>query len=165
MIATGIDVGATIGIASFDGKVMVAGGDTRSTEEVVAMLMGWADGPPRIVAIEGIEGVYGRSRFGASMATALVQAARQAGELVAVARHAGHLVLEVPAARWRKGLCGKGAASDAQIKAALAPIIGSKRTNAHVRDALGLARHAWLWATETEEGREAVRCQEWDGVF
>ena len=113
------------------------------------------------VAVESVEQVFTRARFGASMGTGLVRAARQTGIFVELARARGALVLEVPAARWRKGLTGRGNATDAQIKIALSGLLRGERTNAHERDALGLARHAWLWATKTPEGIEAVRCHEW----
>ena len=48
-----------------------------------------------------------------------------------------------------------------QIKSALAPYV-TGRSNAHQRDALGLARHGWLWATTTDAGIEAIRCQAWE---
>jgi len=48
--------------------------------------------------------------------------------------------LELPAAVWRKGLLGNGQSNDAAIKRALAPILKlPKRTNAHERDAGGVA--------------------------
>lgn len=172
MIVVSIDPGATIGFAhcravTRDLHWLTLGSYRRESEvmESICAAVTMAGDLPVIVAVESVESVFGRARFGAAMGTGLVRAARQTGVFVELARARGALVLEVPAARWRKGLTGRGNATDAQIKIALHGLLRGVRTNAHVRDALGLARHAWLWATKTPDGIEAVRCHEWKGVL
>jgi Holliday junction resolvasome RuvABC endonuclease subunit len=72
---------------------------------------------------------------------ALLATARVAGELVAVAQSCHRRVVEMSASKWRQGLTGKSNASDALIKKAVELYVDGlpKRSNAHVRDAIGVA--------------------------
>jgi Holliday junction resolvasome RuvABC endonuclease subunit len=63
-----------------------------------------------------------------------------AGEVGGMCRTLGLPVAYLLAREWRKPLCGRGSAKDSEIEIALSAHIDlPKRTNAHVRDAAGVA--------------------------
>jgi Holliday junction resolvasome RuvABC endonuclease subunit len=70
----------------------------------------------------------------------LIETAHVAGICEGIARHRCPSVSLTPAVAWRRSLTGRNNASDANIKTALlARLSDVPRTNAHVRDAAGLA--------------------------
>jgi Holliday junction resolvasome RuvABC endonuclease subunit len=71
----------------------------------------------------------------------LLATAKVAERLASMARLRGLGVAEMRATDWRRAFCGRGNPSNAEIAAACAVnVVGMpKRSNAHVRDALGLA--------------------------
>jgi Holliday junction resolvasome RuvABC endonuclease subunit len=76
-----------------------------------------------------------------------------AGRIDGIASAKGLRVIDMPATRWRGALCGRPNASDEDIKATLAVIVGRmpKKSNKHVRDACGVA-----FATIVQLVRERV---------
>jgi Holliday junction resolvasome RuvABC endonuclease subunit len=72
-----------------------------------------------------------------------INAARIGGELAGYARALGLRVVEVSAHEWRRAIVGKRTASDAEVKAAIGRIVDlPKQSNAHERDACGVALYA-----------------------
>lgn len=72
-----------------------------------------------------------------------INAARIGGELAGYARALGLRVVAVSAHEWRRAIVGKRNASDADIKAAVSRLVDlPKRSNAHERDAIGVALYA-----------------------
>jgi len=70
----------------------------------------------------------------------VVQTALIAGEIFGICKTLGMRPQYVLCKDWRKMLCGKGNASDAEVKEALSrEVCLPVRTNAHVRDAAGVA--------------------------
>lgn len=173
MIVIGIDPGATLGVAVLaDGRTVRETLTTRDLDAVLTHvrleakplpgLPSW----PIVVAIESAKSIYPRAGFTSRMATLLAAQQRQVGILAATAQELGCAVLEVECREWRKQLCGKMNAGDTAVSSALmlARLL-PKRSNPHTRDAIGVARHGWLWATRTDEGRAAVemaRAKQWD---
>lgn len=78
---------------------------------------------------------------------ALLATQDRGARFVGTAQAHGYAVVEASAEQWRRQLTGRGAANDAAIKRALAPFVDGlpARTNAHVRDALGVALFAAWW--------------------
>jgi hypothetical protein len=159
VIVLGFDPGATIGWAEVGtGPRFINGGSTRDLSLALSRIREWSGfflsakkdlpDPQFMVAVESVSKVYPRERFTSKMATALLLAERQAGEIVATARACGFDVLEVSAAQWRRSLLGAGRATDRVIAQRLPLIVNDmpKRTNAHVRDAVGVAAYADRWA-------------------
>lgn len=112
-----------------------------------------------LVAIEPPGGVHPgllRQRGAAAamgVSRAATAGAKLAGRLRGHAEALGLRVVEIPATEWRRGIVGKGNASDAEVKRALAlRLVWQGRTNADERDAAGCA----LWgaiAVGRREGR------------
>lgn len=153
LVVLGLDPGSTTGFALVDtssrGTTVLACGATRSPRLVGSHGAVWLDGQPlrcwpALVAIETVTAVVPRARFGPGMATALVGAADVAGQLAGAATALGLPVLRVDAATWRQAITGHRQASDAAIRRALSRRLGDAlpRTNAHARDAIGLAIYA-----------------------
>jgi len=177
VIVLDIDPGATIGYALVSAAIRPAvldHGKTRELGAVLGMIRGArARRELLVVAVEAVGLVYQRDGFGPRMAGYLAASSRQVGELVEAARAEGCPVLEVECREWRRQLCGKHNAGDTAVETALM-LCGllPKRSNPHSRDAIGIARHGWLWATRTPEGKAAVtaaeeqrRALEWDEVL
>lgn len=150
----GVDPGATIGWCVLDvgdstGSYVSAGAvragahglgdDARSLLESVL-----AGARAIILAIERVEHVHGQARMGSSYAEGLARAGWVGGEIAQLGRARGLEVATVEAAVWRKLLVGSRTAKDAQIAAMVRVRIPTwpKRSNAHTRDAAGVA----LWA-------------------
>jgi Holliday junction resolvasome RuvABC endonuclease subunit len=89
------------------------------------------------VAVETPRGfIYQHARGAALLET------RGVAERIAIAAQVmGHTVVQMPATEWRKALCGKGNASDDQIKRMVQMVTVNlpTRSSEHVRDAIGLA--------------------------
>jgi Holliday junction resolvasome RuvABC endonuclease subunit len=90
-----------------------------------------------IVAVETPAGFIHEHARGAQ----LLETRGVAGRIDTIARMRSHNVVEMTAGEWRRQLTGKANASDAVIKRAVTMFAYGlpKRTNAHMRDALGLA--------------------------
>ena len=154
MIVLGYDPGAATGWSVVDCSKPAA-------PRLVSF--GVADGAPEelpvgaigLVAVETVVSVYSRERFGAGMATALVNAARIEGRIIEMAKRAGIAVVQCTAGDWRKALTGKRAPSDAEVKARLGLRLALPRCSAHVRDAVGVA----IYCAERRR-LEAIYCAE-----
>jgi hypothetical protein len=144
----------------------------RGWAEANSVIAGWfafldqkTPAPWAIGVVERVEKVFPVQRknvkgISSKMASALVHSTECAVEIRAALRPLCETVLEVPAAVWRRGLVGVSSPSDAVIARAirgLYPSLG--RSNAHERDAIGLARHGLIWA-RTLEGRRALSTEE-----
>ena len=175
----GVDPGATVGLALMrhdwarsTSVVFVEKASVRSWAEAVSAIAGWVafieqrePAPSLIGVVERVEKVFPVKRknvkgISSRMASALLNSTECAVEIRAALRPLCEFVLEVPAAMWRRGLLGLASPSDAQIAevvSTLYPSLG--RSNAHERDAIGLARHGLIWA-RTLEGRRALSTKE-----
>ena len=172
MIVLGIDPGATIGLALLDvpdtwrrgapsraGKArVVAVGAVRAVGgSALRPVYDWLDaarakilpgaptGLPRLDVV-GIERPMGYA-YQAARVGPLLDAAWQGGEFAGWATHAGiaTMVAAVPAGDWRRLVVGTPSARDAQVAAALGSwVVGLGRSNAHGRDAIGVAIGAAL---------------------
>lgn len=157
MRCLGIDPGANVGIGIVDtlsraefqwvhGTLL----SRSSRAHHLAMILD--EYRPDLVAVESPEGfayehVRGRD---------LLFAGRVAGELKGRAAERGYHVLEAPAPTWRKAVCGNGRASDAVIARVLGMRVRDMpRTNAHVRDGVGVA----AWAILEERLRAAAEAR------
>jgi Holliday junction resolvasome RuvABC endonuclease subunit len=151
LIVLGVDPGATTGWAlvkvslSVSGSQWLAAGAEREPSNVLSVMRGsmlTAGERIELVAIETIGTVFPRARFGAGMAKDLARASRIGGELAGAAKVMGLTVAEVEAAAWRRALTGRGAPKDRLVKLALGMVIKlPARSNAHERDAAGVALH------------------------
>lgn len=94
-----------------------------------------------LVAVESVRAMYGRARFGVSMANAIRGATRIEERILAAARNAGIPSAICTAADWRRALLGKRpqvGTADAAIKRALSLRLElPKRSSCHMRDAVG----------------------------
>ena len=89
-----------------------------------------------VVAVETIASRFVQPGQGMHLA----QTAQAAGEIVGWCRKAGLDVRCIPSFDWRKWLCNRPSAKDAQISHALSFTVHMpKRSNPHTRDAAGLA--------------------------
>lgn len=149
MIVVGLDPGATTGWA----RVRLEHGkrpivlDCGTFHEPTARLAGERFGelldalpPDTRYAIETLAGIAfpmkGGGIVGSLIAAAKVE--ERLRTLVDQRAHSG--VYDLTAHQWRQSLCGKRAATTQQIADALAlGVAMPKRTNAHVRDAIGVA--------------------------
>lgn len=98
----------------------------------------------------------GARGFIPAVASALFGTTRQVGRLASIAEDRGLEVVEMTATDWRREVCGKGASKDDAVAADIARLIPNwpKRSNAHVRDAAGVALAAgWAWVRR--QGRAA----------
>jgi|SRR5690606_5922310 len=141
MIVLGIDPGATVGLALIEvpavGRPKWIWHDAIREEELSLPELQWDEDAPGVIAIEQVEGyAYDHVR-----SKALIQTARLEGRLIEQARAMGYDPGMVSRSQWRKALCGNGSADDAEVKRALElQTVGMpKRTNAHARDAAGVA--------------------------
>lgn len=170
----GIDPGGTVGVALAEETVITRGMLTRLDKpkaltmvsfrdfslarDTIFKLAAGRDLDRGILALEVVRAIYpkGDHRVGARMASSFLVGAEQVGALRELGRGLGLFVVEFPAERWRQSLTGSASPKDATIKTALAPMTAALgvQTNAHQRDALGVARHALIWA-RTPEGRAA----------
>jgi Holliday junction resolvasome RuvABC endonuclease subunit len=140
----GLDPGATMGMALIhldtqSRPAFILGAATREPLDDVAS---WLETyKPDLLAIESVTTVYSRSRFGASMAQALMASAKLTGRILQMAQGMGIATAEATAHEWRGAIIGKRNATDKQIKAALMQRVAlmPKRSSAHVRDAIGVA--------------------------
>jgi Holliday junction resolvasome RuvABC endonuclease subunit len=93
--------------------------------------------------VVAVECTIGESFGGRTNVSDLVACARLDGMLVGWAEAHGLQVVEVPAASWRHALLRKPAARDREIQRALVFKLsnppGPRKSNAHTRDAMGLA--------------------------
>jgi Holliday junction resolvasome RuvABC endonuclease subunit len=109
-------------------------------------VIGACIGNAELVAIERVRGVaYGPK--GAGIVPHLIEASYACGGIAWLARSLGRRVLELTARDWRGVVLNKPHASDAEVKEAIARLVRGlpKRTNAHVRDAVGVGLGAaWL---------------------
>lgn len=146
MIVIGFDPGATTGWAAIrivgQRGIYLDGGTVRGPEGLEGLELPWA----HFVVYEHVSKIYRRDDFGTGMATALGEASYLAGMIRGIMRGRGIPSAPCSAAEWRKALVGKARASDAEIKATLMPRIAAApaRTNAHVRDAIGVALYGGL---------------------
>ena len=151
LLVIGIDPGATIGLAAVTGAGdYLASSSADDLDVALEFVRRWSQtiGADKVLlAIESVKQVYPRERFTSKMATALLLAERQVGEIVATARHIGLDVLEVTAAQWRRAVVGGKSPSDARIKAVVSRVVKGMptRSNAHERDALGCAVFGARW--------------------
>ena len=172
MIVLGVDPGATIGLALLDvpaawvrgaasrhGKArVVAVGSVRpegasAPMAVRAWLASALEKHPELGAelstvldVVGIERPSGYA-YSAARVGPLLDAAWQGGEIVGWAATAklAPTVATVPAGDWRRLVVGTPSARDAQVAVALESwVVGLGRTNAHGRDAIGVAIGASL---------------------
>lgn len=142
MLVLGIDPGATIGLALIEVPARgrprwVWHGDTRDHDDPVAWAMDASAIVPQAIAIEELDGyVYEQAR-----GAALIKTARLEGRIVVQVTALGFTPVGMSRAQWRRAICGNGQANDARVKAALSLQVLDmpKRTNAHVRDAAGVA--------------------------
>lgn len=177
----GVDPGATVGLAlmrhaSSEARatsvVFVETTSVRGWAEAVSAIAGWVafigkceSNPKLIGVVERVEKVFPVQRknvkgISSRMASALVNSTECAVEIRSALRPLCELVLEVPAAMWRRGLLGSSSPSDAQVAEVISTLYPSLgRSNAHERDAIGLARHGLIWA-RTLEGRRALSTKE-----
>lgn len=140
--STGFAVVATVAVGNVRRHTYVDGGQCSSTPEGFAAVLEAFPGVR--VAIEQVAGyAYEQARSAQLIATA-----RVGGLLEGLARSDGRAVQTIAAGQWRKSLCGRSSADDATIKRAVGVFVVGlpKRTNVHVRDALGLAVVA-SWVT------------------
>jgi hypothetical protein len=137
------DVGPkACGVAALDaeGRVLAVG-EVESTAAVLAALVE-AVAPSRM-AVEWVAG----HAFSPARVPGLVASAAVAGQLLQLAHAAGVPCACITAAEWRRAIVGKPAPRDGEVADALAGLVElPKRTNAHVRDAVGLALAARLAA-------------------
>lgn len=160
MIVLGLDPGP------FKTGFAIARREPRSTGRVLLLRGGWTASPgpgptPSGAAFEAFDEERGREdavvaievptalhpRVGASPANMIARSkqllatARVAERLANMARLRGLVLAELRATDWRRAFCGKGNASDADIaRACRVNVTGlALRSNAHMRDALGLA--------------------------
>ena len=92
------------------------------------------------VAVESVAGVFPRAGFGTGMATALLHAAELGGRILGQCQVRGVATQQASALEWRRGIVGSAQASDARVKAVLELRVDAMpRTNAHARDAAGVA--------------------------
>ena len=172
MIVLGIDPGATIGLALLDvPAAWVRGAASRSGKaRVVAVGSARPEGaatqiavrawlasalekhpelgaePSTVLDVVGIERPSGYA-YSAARVGPLLDAAWQGGELAgwAANSHLATTVATVPAGDWRRLVVGTPSARDAQVAAALGSwVVDLGRTNAHGRDAIGVAIGAAL---------------------
>lgn len=148
MIVLAFDPGKTIGFAAvsfYSSHPDVI--DSSSESDLVY----WRDELPKlpkrnqdatlVVAVETNETYATRERN--INPVPLINAARIGGEIAGFARGLGLRVVEASALEWRRAIVGKRNASDAEIKTALSRLVDLPRTNAHVRDSIGLALYAY----------------------
>lgn len=160
MRVMGIDPGATHGAALIElpegrGQAdYIEHASTRDLDELLRLLTAWE---PELVGCESVTTVYSRARFGAGMATALLNAERAVGDLRNECRKLAVPFVSVRAAAWRKLLTGNGSVGDQYIKSAVMLWVRGwpKRSNAHARDAAGVA----FWAGVDMKGRKAVEAR------
>ena len=146
-VIAGVDPGATIGWAVVviprhwlaGGTVrreladVASCGSTREPREAVDALLG--HGVERAYVERARGGAYGLARVGP-----LLDSAWLGGWLASELGREVPLTVGVPAGDWRTVVCGRPSASDAMIADALASWARlPRRTNAHVRDAIGCA--------------------------
>ncbi len=100
-------------------------------------LYGLASERAELVAVESVQAMYGRARFGIAMANAIQDATRVEERLLAAARAQGIPTATCTAAEARRGIAGAYRAKDATVKEAVLRLIDGlpKRTSAHMRDA------------------------------
>jgi hypothetical protein len=179
----GVDPGAKVGLALMRCSLTAVPARRGPTLQDKLWVHSWSDAVNIVIAgwvafiegeepkskligvVERVEKVFPVQRRGikgisSKMASALVHSTECAVEIRASLRPLCETVLEVPAAVWRRGLVGVSSPSDAVIARAirgLYPSLG--RSNAHERDAIGLARHGLIWA-RTLEGRRALSTEE-----
>lgn len=119
--------------------IYLDGGECAATWEETGDIMSRC--APTMIAIESIV-IYGASddRHTFRM-KALAETAYVAGLIHGAARSRALWVTELAARDWRKRLIGSPHSTDARIKSTLQVLVANlpKRTNEHVRDALGLA--------------------------
>jgi Holliday junction resolvasome RuvABC endonuclease subunit len=153
----GVDPGACAGLALVNvnqrGEAgFILGASTRIPLDEVAL---WLEAyRPDLLAIESVTTVYSRSRFGASMAQALMASAKLTGRILQMAQGMGIATAEATAHEWRGSLIGMRAATDAQIKSVLMRRVAlmPKRSSAHVRDAIGVAVFCGMRAAMERKG-------------
>lgn len=107
--------------------------------------------PPALCAIERPAG----GGYSPATVPPLLETAYQAGILSGMARGRNLEVTPLCAADWRREVVGRGNAEDAAVKDAVTRIVRGwpKRSNAHQRDAAGVALAAgWLWLRKQGAG-------------
>ncbi len=147
MLAAGIDPGATSGIVLLDVRGARAWwlADESTRDPFASDLL--REPSLDVVCIETPTVMLARDRFSPWMATNVANAKAQARELRRHFLDRGIAVLEVTAGQWRGRLIGKASADDALIAMMIPRLIldWPARSNAHVRDAAGVA----LWGART----------------
>jgi Holliday junction resolvasome RuvABC endonuclease subunit len=141
---------------SLDGPrvTFAAGGKIESVPGEIGQL--FLEHAPDVVAIESPSGfIFGKSQGEIQgRAKQLMATAKVAGVLEGLAIARRVRVVTCTCAEWRKLTCGKAAATDHDVEDLVTrTVLGMpKRTNVHVRDALGLAiAAAWMLASERSE--------------
>lgn len=119
--------------------------------EVEAFIGAWPT--VHLVAVETPDGYVHEHQRGAH----LLETRGVAERMVMAARALGKPVVELSAQRWRRmlGLGGFGTPGDTAVKGALRVLVADfpKRSNVHVRDAMGLG---WVALTQGEGVRGVI---------
>jgi Holliday junction resolvasome RuvABC endonuclease subunit len=96
-----------------------------------------------------------------SQATQLIATARAVGEIVrsALARVKRDQIFEYTASEWRTAVCRRSNPTDAQVKEAITRLVAGwpSRSNAHHRDAAGVATAAAWWVRTKADGMPKAR--------
>lgn len=116
----------------------LAMGEVESTPNALRELL--VERLPDVVAVEVLRGIAYPSK-GAGIVGNLVSSSFAAGVIVGLARAFELAVVEMPAVQWRRAVLGKANASDREIAWTIPRLVDEwpKRSNAHERDAGGLA--------------------------
>ncbi len=141
----GIDPGPTRcgwAFASREGGRFIYRGGGLVASTVAALDALLAAHPSGLVGLEVVEGYA----FAQARSSALVATSAVAGILEGLAK--GRQLVKLSAASWRRIVLGLRSPTDAQIKEVVGRLVDGlpTRTNAHVRDALGVAIAA-SWTT------------------
>lgn len=94
-----------------------------------------------------------QKQYGASMVGYLMAARGVSDQLKTLAMLAGKTIVEVPATRVRRLLCGRGSVKDATVKNAVTRLVAGwpARSNDHERDAAACGVAA-AWLTASRQG-------------
>ena len=150
MIVIGIDPGATVGFCELEvtGNVVqgrrarwVTGKSVRAVPHLHTFLDMVIEGAPdgAVFALEEASG-YAHGERAAAKVKALMASAKVEERIANKIEVAGFVVVRLAASHARKLVVGRGAATDAMVKAAVTRLIeGVPRSNAHVRDAAVVA--------------------------
>ena len=162
MIVLGVDPGSSAsGWARVDVRggnglpvtvTYVSSGNALSKPSSLSPLMDGAD----VVGCEKLEGVTYPAK-GPGIVSALIASSYVAGLVSGIAAARGIRCIDMPAVQWRRIVIGKPNANDALVKDVVHRLVIGlpKRTNVHVRDALGVALGV-AWALGGAARKQAV---------